>query len=156
MDVATFPMTLMLAAGKIHYTETLQALSDPWVILGFSAQAVFASRFIVQWLASERRGRSVVPVAFWYLSLIGTMLLAVYAIYRRDPVFILGQTLNSFIYIRNLMLIYRPKAALPTMERAVPPVSAPNPLPVVAPDRADPGSRINNSQPQPASPKTDA
>ncbi len=109
---------LVLAAGKIHYTremagayhDLLSGLSDVWVVFGFAAQAVFASRFVVQWVASERRGYSFVPVAFWYLSLAGTFMLAVYALHRRDPVFILGQTLNTFIYLRNLMLIYRPRA----------------------------------------------
>lgn len=101
-----------LAAGKIHWTETLlHGMTDAWVVFGFAAQAVFASRFVVQWITSERAGRSIVPTAFWYLSLLGTGMLALYAVHRRDPVFILGQTLNSLIYVRNLMLIYRPGAA---------------------------------------------
>lgn len=132
---------LLLAAGKVHWTDSLKQLQDPWVLFGFSAQALFASRFVVQWIASERRGLSYVPVAFWYLSIAGTLLLAVYAFYRRDPVFILGQTLNTFIYFRNLMLIYRPKA------RAV--VAQSN-LPVVAPERAD--SRIFMNRPQTGAP----
>ncbi|CAD7770281.1 hypothetical protein BLFGPEAP_00334 [Candidatus Methanoperedenaceae archaeon GB50] len=75
-----------------------------WLILGFFAQAVFASRFIVQWIVSERKKRSTVPKVFWYLSLIGSSLLFVYALHLKDPVFMLGQSLNCVIYIRNLML----------------------------------------------------
>jgi lipid-A-disaccharide synthase-like uncharacterized protein len=79
----------------------------PWLVLGFTAQALFASRFVVQWISSERAGQSIVPIAFWYLSLAGALLLLTYAIYRRDPVFILGQSLGGFIYARNLALIRR-------------------------------------------------
>jgi lipid-A-disaccharide synthase-like uncharacterized protein len=78
-----------------------------WLGLGFVAQALFASRFIVQWISSERAGQSVVPIAFWYLSLGGAVLLLIYAIYRRDPVFIIGQSVGGFIYARNLVLIAR-------------------------------------------------
>lgn len=80
---------------------------SPWLVLGFLAQALFASRFVVQWISSERAGQSVVPIAFWYLSLAGALLLLTYAIYRRDPVFILGQSMGGFIYARNLALIRR-------------------------------------------------
>ncbi|MDD5088677.1 MAG: lipid-A-disaccharide synthase N-terminal domain-containing protein [bacterium] len=75
--------------------------------LGFGAQFLFASRFFVQWIASERIGRSVVPVHFWYLSLGGGLLLLIYAIHRLDPVFILGQAGGLAIYARNLHLIHR-------------------------------------------------
>ena len=78
-----------------------------WLVLGFVAQALFASRFVVQWISSERAGRSVVPIAFWYLSLGGALLLLIYAIYRRDPVFIIGQSVGGLIYARNLILIGR-------------------------------------------------
>lgn len=78
---------------------------DAWVVLGLIAQALFMMRFVVQWIASERAKRSVVPVAFWFFSLGGGLLLLVYAIQREDPVFILGQALGLFIYIRNLWLI---------------------------------------------------
>ena len=80
-----------------------------WLILGFGAQALFASRFLVQWIASEREGRSVIPVSFWFISLAGGIMLLAYAIWRRDPVFILGQTTGAFIYTRNLVLIFREK-----------------------------------------------
>jgi lipid-A-disaccharide synthase-like uncharacterized protein len=84
---------------------------DAWAIVGLVAQIAFASRFIVQWIASERRGESIIPISFWYLSLIGTSGLLLYAIVRADPVFILGQSFGSIIYTRNLMLIYRRRAA---------------------------------------------
>ena len=82
---------------------------DIWVALGFVAQGMFTMRFAVQWLASERVGRSVVPVAFWFLSVAGGSLLFVYAIARADPVFIVGQGFGLVIYLRNLRLIYLEK-----------------------------------------------
>ena len=80
---------------------------DAWVALGLIAQGVFFTRFLIQWLASERARKSVVPVAFWYLSLVGSLLLLVYSIHVQDPVFILGQSTGSVIYIRNIVLIKR-------------------------------------------------
>ncbi len=80
-----------------------------WLGVGFSAQAIFSARFLVQWIASERARKSVVPVAFWFLSLFGGALLFAYALWRRDPVFILGQGTGLVIYARNLYLIYREK-----------------------------------------------
>lgn len=80
---------------------------DAWVILGLVAQAIFFTRFLIQWLASERARQSVIPVAFWYLSLGGSLLLLIYSIHVRDPVFILGQSTGSVIYIRNIVLIRR-------------------------------------------------
>ncbi|WFF42602.1 hypothetical protein EVC62_14455 [Salinicola endophyticus] len=80
-----------------------------WVAIGFVGQALFSARFIVQWLASERARRSIVPVAFWFFSLGGGATLLAYALYRRDPVFIAGQGAGLIIYIRNLMLIRREK-----------------------------------------------
>lgn len=82
-------------------------MSTFWLVLGFAGQAAFSGRFIVQWLASEREGRSVVPVAFWFLSIAGSVLLLAYAVHRRDPVFVLGQTMGVLIYVRNLHLIRR-------------------------------------------------
>jgi lipid-A-disaccharide synthase-like uncharacterized protein len=78
-----------------------------WLIVGFIGQGLFSARFLVQWLASERARRSVVPVAFWFFSLGGGVTLLAYAVYRRDPVFILGQATGLFIYARNLMLLRR-------------------------------------------------
>jgi lipid-A-disaccharide synthase-like uncharacterized protein len=80
-----------------------------WLVVGFLAQAIFSARFIVQWIASERTGRSVVPDAFWLISLAGGSLLFAYAVYRRDPVFMVGQATGVFIYTRNLILINREK-----------------------------------------------
>jgi len=78
-----------------------------WVLLGYAGQALFSMRFIVQWLASERVGRSVIPVAFWFFSIGGGALLFVYALYIRDPVFILGQGFGLFVYLRNLHFVFR-------------------------------------------------
>jgi lipid-A-disaccharide synthase-like uncharacterized protein len=75
---------------------------DWWLALGFLAQALFTARFLVQWIASERAGKSVIPVAFWFFSIGGGALLLVYALYRRDPVFIAGQAFGVFVYARNL------------------------------------------------------
>ncbi|HET6629807.1 MAG TPA: lipid-A-disaccharide synthase N-terminal domain-containing protein [Woeseiaceae bacterium] len=75
-----------------------------WLAVGFVGQACFFSRFLVQWLASEKARQSVFPMAFWYFSLAGGVLLLSYAIYRRDPVFILGQSTGAFIYLRNIYL----------------------------------------------------
>lgn len=86
-----------------------------WVALGLGGQALFTARFLAQWIASERARRSVVPVAFWWLSIGGGAILLAYAIYRRDPVFILGQSMGFVIYARNLWLIYaeRRRSTLP-------------------------------------------
>lgn len=78
-----------------------------WLCLGFFAQLLFSGRFLIQWIASERARKSIVPHLFWHLSIAGSALLLVYAIYRKDPVFILGQCAGIFIYIRNLWLIRR-------------------------------------------------
>jgi lipid-A-disaccharide synthase-like uncharacterized protein len=76
-----------------------------WLVIGFAGQALFTARFLVQWLASERAKRSIVPLAFWYFSLGGGLTLLAYALYKRDPVFILGQATGTFIYLRNLYFI---------------------------------------------------
>ena len=80
-----------------------------WLIIGFIGQALFSMRFLLQWIASERKGESVIPTLFWYFSLAGGLTLLAYAIYKQDPVFILGQSAGAFIYIRNLVLIFRKK-----------------------------------------------
>lgn len=85
----------------------LPATELVWLTVGFGGQAIFASRFLYQWIASERAGRSHIPRAFWYLSLAGGLTLLSYAIHRGDPVFILGQTTGALIYIRNLVLLHR-------------------------------------------------
>lgn len=76
-----------------------------WIIIGFTGQALFSARFIVQWLASERVKRSIIPTAFWYFSLAGGVTLFAYAIHKQDPVFIAGQGLGLIVYLRNLNLI---------------------------------------------------
>ena len=80
-----------------------------FLIVGFVGQAIFASRFIIQWLFSEKRGESYIPISFWYLSIFGGIGLLIYAISRKDPVIITGQTFGIFIYLRNLILIYKKK-----------------------------------------------
>lgn len=82
---------------------------DLWLVFGIVAQLLFTARFLVQWIASERAGRSVVPVAFWLFSIAGGMMTLVYGLVRREPVIIFGQAFAVFIYIRNLALIYREK-----------------------------------------------
>lgn len=81
-----------------------------WLIIGFIAQALFFLRFVVQWVVSEKKKTSVMPVAFWYLSIGGSLLLLAYSIWRKDPVFIVGQSIGFFVYIRNLQLIHRNQA----------------------------------------------
>ena len=78
-----------------------------WLLLGFLGQGLFTCRFLVQWIASERRGHSIVPEVFWWFSLGGGSLLLAYAMQRRDPVFVLGQAAGLIVYLRNLILIRR-------------------------------------------------
>ena len=85
---------------------------DWWVILGFVAQLMFTGRFLVQWIESERRGHSVIPIAFWFFSIAGGLLLLAYALYRRDPVFIAGQAFGVFVYLRNLYFVLRDRRTL--------------------------------------------
>jgi lipid-A-disaccharide synthase-like uncharacterized protein len=91
-------------AGHYLY-DVFVAKFDIWFAFGLGAQLVFTGRFLVQWIESEREGRSVVPVAFWVLSLVGGLMTLVYGLARRDAIIILGQVLANFIYVRNLMLI---------------------------------------------------
>ena len=84
-----------------------------WVGIGLFGQALFFMRFLVQWIASERERKSVIPIAFWYFSIGGAAILLVYSIYRLDPVFILGQAGGFFIYARNLYLVRRERASAP-------------------------------------------
>jgi|SRR5687768_5528704 lipid-A-disaccharide synthase-like uncharacterized protein len=78
-----------------------------WIAVGFLGQGLFFGRWVIQWIASERTAKSQMPIAFWYLSLVGGLITLAYAIYRRDPVFIAGQGVGALVYIRNLMLIHR-------------------------------------------------
>ena len=75
-----------------------------WLAFGLLGNAAFFSRFLVQWVVSERRGRSVMPMAFWYLSILGSVILLVYAVHRKDPIFTLAYLPNAFVYCRNIVL----------------------------------------------------
>lgn len=99
---------ILTAIGGWLHVVFVQQL-DLWVLLGFAAQILFTMRFVVQWVASERARRSVVPASFWTFSILGGALLLVYAIYRKDPVFIAGQAGGLFIYVRNVWFIRREK-----------------------------------------------
>ena len=83
-----------------------------WALIGAAGTALFASRFIIQWFKSEMEGRSVIPISFWYCSVAGGVIVLAYAIYKRDPVFIIGQASGLFVYSRNLYLIFRERALL--------------------------------------------
>lgn len=93
--------TVMTILGTDNMRDTL------WVMVGLFGQLMFTMRFIVQWLASERAGASVVPVAFWYFSLVGGLIVLVYGVQKWEPVLILGQLPGTIIYARNLMLIHK-------------------------------------------------
>ena len=90
-----------------YFYDVFVAKFDMWLLLGIVGQGLFAMRFIIQWLASEKEGRSVIPIAFWFFSIGGGLITLVYGLYRREPVIILGQALSLFIYARNLALIGR-------------------------------------------------
>ena len=91
----------------INYLNNLSNIEIFFLIIGFVGQGLFASRFIFQWIHSERKGESHIPIIFWYLSIFGGIGLLTYAIFRKDPVIIVGQLFGIFIYLRNLILIYR-------------------------------------------------
>ena len=95
--------------GYLH--EVFVAKFQWWVMLGYLAQIMFTMRFVVQWIASERAGKMVMPIAFWFFSIGGGGLLLVYALYIRDPVFILGQSFGVFVYLRNLYFDLRDRRA---------------------------------------------
>lgn len=91
-----------------------------WLIIGFTGQALFFGRFFIQWLASEKQGRSVIPNAFWYFSIGGSTILLTYAIWRQDPVIILGQSTGLLIYLRNIYFIRHPEKnkTIPATDKA--------------------------------------
>ena len=91
--------------GYLH--DVFVGGADWGVLLGYVAQFLFAMRFVVQWIASERAGRSVVPTTFWVFSIGGGIMLLGYALYRKDPVFIIGQAFGVFVYLRNLQFVLR-------------------------------------------------
>ena len=90
-----------------NFLSTLTYLEIIFLTIGFAGQALFASRFLIQWFYSEKKGESYIPIAFWYLSIVGGIGLLTYAIFRKDPVIITGQVFGIFIYLRNLILIYK-------------------------------------------------
>ena len=93
-----------------NYFTNLTQLELIFLIIGFTGQGLFASRFIIQWIYSEKKGESYIPVTFWYLSIFGGIGLLTYAVFRKDPVIILGQSFGIFIYLRNLILIYKKRS----------------------------------------------
>ena len=90
-----------------NYLINLSTYEIIFLSIGFLGQGIFASRFIVQWIYSEKKGESYIPVIFWYLSIFGGLGLLAYAIFRKDPVIIVGQSFGIFIYLRNLILIHK-------------------------------------------------
>jgi lipid-A-disaccharide synthase-like uncharacterized protein len=98
---------------------------DLWVMFGLTGQMLFGSRFIVQWIASERKKSSYIPVAFWYLSLCGGLITAVYAIHIRDTVFTIAQCGGLIVYMRNLMLIHRGHRNAEPATTSIPPLDRP-------------------------------
>ena len=103
-------VSLSNQVGGYLYAVFVQSWNG-WIILGFFGQALFTMRWLVQWIASEKAQKSVIPLSFWFFSIGGGALLLVYAIYKGDPVFIVGQGLGVFIYVRNLWLIKNEKKA---------------------------------------------
>jgi lipid-A-disaccharide synthase-like uncharacterized protein len=101
---------LSRAVGS-YLQDVFVARLDWWVLLGFVAQGLFTLRFLVQWIASERAGHSVIPMVFWVFSIGGGILLLVYALYRKDPVFIAGQAFGVFVYSRNLYFVLHDRKA---------------------------------------------
>ena len=93
----------------LTYFSNLSSVEIVFLIIGFVGQGLFASRFIFQWIYSEKMGKSTIPIIFWYLSIFGGIGLLIYALFRKDPVIIIGQMFGIFIYTRNLILIYRKK-----------------------------------------------
>ncbi len=93
----------------INYINNLSNIEIFFLVIGFLGQGLFASRFVFQWIYSEKKGESYIPIIFWYLSIFGGIGLLTYAIFRKDPVIIIGQLFGIFIYLRNLILIYKKK-----------------------------------------------
>ncbi|NEU11276.1 hypothetical protein G3T14_03935 [Methylobacterium sp. BTF04] len=105
-------MIIQLAADLRGYVyDVFVTRFDGWLVFGILAQAVFGARFILQWLASERAGKSVMPLSFWFLSIGGGLMTLVYGLVRREPVIIFGQALSTGIYLRNVALILRERRA---------------------------------------------
>jgi lipid-A-disaccharide synthase-like uncharacterized protein len=103
-------MISVVSDVRAYLYDVFVAKLDFWLVFGIAAQLLFTARFVVQWIVSEKLGKSVVPLAFWFLSMGGGLMLLIYGLVRREPIIILGQALAVFIYIRNLVLIFRNKA----------------------------------------------
>jgi lipid-A-disaccharide synthase-like uncharacterized protein len=102
-------MISVVSDVRAYLYDVFVAKLDFWLVFGIAAQLLFTARFVVQWIVSERLGKSVVPLAFWFLSMGGGVMLLIYGLVRREPIIIMGQALAVFIYMRNLMLIFRSK-----------------------------------------------
>ena len=99
---------MLESISKFLFDSISILLKDPiWSTVGFVGQVTFGSRFILQWIVSEYKKKSHVPTAFWYISVVGSIILLIYSIHIKNPVFMLGFSLNTFIYLRNLHLIHR-------------------------------------------------
>lgn len=99
-------------------SESIAGVSaTSWLVVGFAGQAIFTARFLVQWAASEKKRASVIPVSFWWLSLLGGGILLAYATSKRDPVIMLGQSMGVFVYVRNLMLVDKERRRAAKAER---------------------------------------
>jgi lipid-A-disaccharide synthase-like uncharacterized protein len=112
--ITASPMNTLALIAITWIGKEYRFLGLDWsylMVLGFAGNALFSMRFLVQWIASEKQGESVIPVSFWYWSIAGSVLMCVYFIFRRDPVGILAYLPNSLIYIRNLMLIRKRRFA---------------------------------------------
>ena len=92
-----------------HYIEGMPSIDLVWLVIGLAGQCLFMARFIVQWIHSERHQQSLIPVSFWYLSLLGGLIVLAYGFHKLDPVIILGQLPGTIVYSRNLVLIHRNK-----------------------------------------------
>jgi len=110
-------LTDLLQALSAYLYEVFIARLAALAVLGFAAQGLFSARFLVQWIASERAGRSIIPIAFWWFSIAGGFLLFLYSLSRKDPVFIAGQGLGLFIYVRNIVFVLRERKE-PTLPAA--------------------------------------
>jgi lipid-A-disaccharide synthase-like uncharacterized protein len=95
---------------RAYLYDVFVARLDFWLVFGIAAQLLFTARFVVQWIVSERLGKSVVPIAFWFLSMGGGVMLLIYGLVRREPIIIMGQALAVVIYMRNLVLIFRQRS----------------------------------------------
>jgi len=105
-------MLIQYEQGLSNYLyEVFVAKFDFWLAFGLIAQLFFTARFLVQWISSERAGKSVVPMAFWFFSMGGGLMTLVYGLVKREPVIILGQALATIIYVRNIMLILKNRAS---------------------------------------------